>query len=109
MTNIIELSQFDNEQKKQKRRLEMKLKHTFFVSEDKRLKIFGEDLPDDGTDYSKFFKAIDEENDDGVFVAPDGSVHDLRYSLVQDAKIVSLELYPNAFAANCRHCYIPAP
>ena len=33
---------------------------------------------DDGEDYSKYFKAIDDQADDGIFVAPDGSVHDLR-------------------------------
>ena len=51
-------------------------------------KIFGEDLPDDGEDYSKYFKAIDEENDDGVFVAPDGSVHDLRKKDVEDVDML---------------------
>jgi protein LTV1 len=35
------------------------------------------DLPDDGTDYSQFFSAIDEGGDDGVFISPDGTVHDL--------------------------------
>lgn len=44
--------------------------------------IFG--MPDDGVDYSKFFKCIDEENDDGVFVAPDGSVHDLKKRELQN-------------------------
>lgn len=51
-------------------------------------KIFGEDLPDDGEDYSQYFKAIDEENDDGVFVAPDGSVHDLRKHEVEDVDVL---------------------
>ncbi|EAY20520.1 Low temperature viability protein [Trichomonas vaginalis G3] len=51
-------------------------------------KFFGEDLPDDGEDYSQYFKAIDEENDDGVFVAPDGSVHDLRKREVEDVDIL---------------------
>ncbi|KAH0794656.1 protein LTV1 [Histomonas meleagridis] len=38
--------------------------------------IFG--MPDDGHDYSQYFKCIDEETDDGIFVAPDGSIHDLK-------------------------------
>lgn len=47
-------------------------------------KYFDKDLPDDGEDYSKYFKAIDEGDDDGVFVAPDGSVHDLREKKVEN-------------------------
>ncbi|OHT10889.1 Low temperature viability protein [Tritrichomonas foetus] len=46
-------------------------------------KYFGIDI-DDGEDYTKFFKAIDEEADDGVFVAPDGSVHDLKKREITD-------------------------
>jgi protein LTV1 len=47
-------------------------------------KYFDESLPDDGEDYSKYFKAIDEHDDDGVFIAPDGSVHDLREKKVHN-------------------------
>ena len=62
-------------------------------------KIFGEDLPDDGEDYSKYFKAIDEENDDAVFVAPDGSVHDLRKKEVADVDLLvnKMGLTPDMF------------
>lgn len=46
-------------------------------------KLFG-DFPDDGYDYTQHFKVIDEENDDGVFIAPDGTVHDLKKHEVKD-------------------------
>jgi hypothetical protein len=50
-------------------------------------KYFG-DLPDDGTDYSQYFKAIDEAADDGVFIAPDGTVHDLKAGDVENVDII---------------------
>lgn len=50
-------------------------------------KYFGVDA-DDGTDYSKYFKPIDEENDEGVFVAPDGSIHDLKKREISDVDLL---------------------
>lgn len=46
-------------------------------------KYFGVDI-EDGEDYTKYFKAIDEGADDGVFIAPDGSVHDLKKREITD-------------------------
>jgi hypothetical protein len=42
------------------------------------------DFPDDGTDYSQFFRAIDEGADDGVFISPDGSVIPLTDRRIQN-------------------------
>ena len=47
------------------------------------------ELDDGKTDYSKFFRAIDEGNDDGVFIAPDGSVHDLKKREIDNVDIVA--------------------
>lgn len=50
-------------------------------------KYFGVDI-DDGEDYTKYFKAIDEGADDGVFIAPDGSVHDLKKREITDVDML---------------------
>lgn len=54
-------------------------------------KFFLDDPDDDDgtTDYSRFFKAIDEGADDGVFIAPDGTVHDLRKREIDNVDIIA--------------------
>ena len=61
-------------------------------------KYFG-DFPDDGVDYTKFFKPIDEEADDGVFIAPDGSIHELNKREISNVDILVNKL-PNEFDEN---------
>lgn len=53
-------------------------------------KYFVDDIDeDDDTDYSKFFKHIDEYEDDGVFIAPDGTVHDLKKREVDNVDVLA--------------------
>jgi hypothetical protein len=46
------------------------------------------DFDDDETDYSQFFKPINESAEDGVFISPDGVVHELKEMEPGDADII---------------------
>lgn len=47
------------------------------------------DMANDDVDYSRFFKAIDEGASDGVFIAPDGTVHDLKDPEIDNVDIIA--------------------